>query len=60
MAIVKNLAKDGRYYWVLAEIESRVDSATSEIEGLPRSVIDLCKKAAIDGRGIGRRTISKR
>jgi|GEM_PF-3426812 hypothetical protein len=54
MAIVKNLAKDGRYYWVLAEIESRVDSATSEIEGLPRSVIDLCKKAAIDGRGIGR------
>ena len=53
MAIVKNLAKDGRYYWVLAEIESRVDSATSEIEGLPRSVIDLCKKSAIDGRGIG-------
>ena len=47
IAIVKNLAKDGRYYWVLAEIESRVDPATSEIVGYvayrraaPRSAIE--------------------
>ena len=32
-AIVKNLAKDGRYYWVLAEIEPKIDPATSEIVG---------------------------
>jgi len=47
LGIVKNLAKDGRYYWVLAEIESRVDPATSEIVGYvayrraaPRSAIE--------------------
>jgi len=32
-AIVKNLAKDGRYYWVFTEFESRTDSDTHKIIG---------------------------
>ena len=32
-SIVKNLAKDGRYYWVYAEIEPRINPSTSEIIG---------------------------
>jgi PAS domain S-box-containing protein len=31
MAIVKNLAKDGRYYWVVTEFEPKLDSITNEI-----------------------------
>jgi len=31
MAIVKNLAKDGRYYWVITEFEPKLDSITNEI-----------------------------
>ena len=31
MAIVKNLAKDGRYYWVVTEFESKRDPLTNEI-----------------------------
>ena len=31
MAVVKNLAKDGSYYWVVTEFEPKVDSLTNEI-----------------------------
>jgi len=31
MAIVKNLAKDGSYYWVVTEFEAKVDPITNEI-----------------------------
>lgn len=30
-AIVKNLAKDGRYYWVVTDFESRIDHSTGKI-----------------------------
>ncbi|QKF64973.1 PAS domain-containing protein [Campylobacter corcagiensis] len=30
-ALVKNLAKDGRYYWVFAEVEPHFDPTTGEI-----------------------------
>lgn len=33
MAVVKNLAKDGRYYWVITEFESKQDKLTNEITG---------------------------
>ena len=32
-AVVKNLAKDGRYYWIFTEFESRKDMDTGEIIG---------------------------
>ena len=31
MAVVKNLAKDGSYYWVVTEFEPKVDPMTNEI-----------------------------
>jgi PAS domain S-box-containing protein len=31
MAIVKNKAKDGRYYWVITDFESKKDKLTNEI-----------------------------
>ncbi len=32
-AVVKNLAKDGRYYWIFTEFETRKDTDTGEIIG---------------------------
>lgn len=32
-AVVKNLAKDGRHYWIFTEFESRVDTDTGKIIG---------------------------
>jgi len=32
-AVVKNLSKDGRYYWIFTEFESRRDTDTGEIIG---------------------------
>ncbi len=32
-AVVKNLAKDGRYYWVMTEFQIKVDEITDEITG---------------------------
>ena len=32
-AVVKNLAKDGRYYWIFTEFESIKDTATGEVMG---------------------------
>ncbi|MCK9473059.1 PAS domain-containing protein [Sulfurimonas sp.] len=32
-AVIKNLAKDGRYYWVFTEFESRSDTDTGKIIG---------------------------
>jgi PAS domain S-box-containing protein len=32
-AVVKNLAKDGRYYWIFTEFEMRKDTDTGEIIG---------------------------
>ncbi len=32
-AIVKNLAKDGRYYWIFTEFEIRKDTDTGEVIG---------------------------
>ena len=32
-AVVKNLAKDGRYYWIFTEFEMRTDTDTHEIIG---------------------------
>lgn len=31
MAVVKNLSKDGSYYWVVTEFEPKVDSITNEV-----------------------------
>jgi PAS domain S-box-containing protein len=31
MAVVKNLAKDGSYYWVVTEFEPKIDPITNEI-----------------------------
>ena len=31
MAVVKNLAKDGRYYWVFTDFESKFDPVTNKI-----------------------------
>jgi PAS domain S-box-containing protein len=31
LALVKNLAKDGRYYWVVTEFEPKVDKLTNDI-----------------------------
>jgi hypothetical protein len=31
MALVKNLAKDGKYYWVVTEFETKRDPITNEI-----------------------------
>lgn len=33
MAVVKNMAKDGRYYWVVTEFETKKDKLTNEITG---------------------------
>ena len=33
VAIVKNMAKDGRYYWVFTEFEPKVDALSNEITG---------------------------
>ena len=33
MALVKNEAKDGRYYWVVTEFESKKDKLTNKISG---------------------------
>jgi PAS domain S-box-containing protein len=47
MAIVKNLAKDGRYYWVITEFEPKLDTMTNEIishtafrKAAPRKAVD--------------------
>ena len=32
-AVIKNLAKDGRYYWIFTEFEMRKDTDTGEIIG---------------------------
>lgn len=46
-ALVKNLAKDGKYYWVVAHIEPHFDPITNEIisyvayrKAPPRSAIE--------------------
>ncbi len=46
-AVVKNLAKDGRYYWVTTEFDIKRDPSTNEINGYmafrqmcPRKVVD--------------------
>ncbi|MGB6020571.1 MAG: PAS domain-containing protein [Sulfurimonadaceae bacterium] len=36
-AVVKNLAKDGRYYWIFTEFESRRDTDTGKIIGYQAS-----------------------
>lgn len=33
MAIVKNLAKDGRHYWVITDFEAKKDRLTNEVVG---------------------------
>ncbi len=33
VSLVKNMAKDGRYYWVLADVEPKIDPTTSKIIG---------------------------
>lgn len=50
-ALVKNLAKDGRYYWVLANFETNVDPITKEVvthtayrTAAPRNAIKVIEK----------------
>ena len=31
MAVVKNMAKDGRYYWVVTEFEPKIDPISNDI-----------------------------
>ncbi len=47
-AVVKNLAKDGRYYWVVTDFEIKTDKVTNEIVGYfayrtaaPRKAIEV-------------------
>lgn len=47
MAVVKNMAKDGRYYWVVTEFEPKYDPITNEIishtafrKAAPKKAID--------------------
>jgi PAS domain S-box-containing protein len=47
MAVVKNMAKDGSYYWVVTEFEPKVDPITNEIishtafrKAAPQNAID--------------------
>ena len=49
-AVVKNLAKDGRYYWVVAELDVRRDDMTHEIIGYNAYRVAASKKvvAAIE------------
>lgn len=49
--VVKNLAKDGRYYWIFTEFESRKDTDTGKIIGyhasrktISKHVIELVSK----------------
>ncbi|MCD4757001.1 MAG: PAS domain-containing protein [Arcobacteraceae bacterium] len=42
-AVVKNLAKDGRYYWIFTEFESRRDTDTHEIIGYTASRKSISK-----------------
>lgn len=42
-AVVKNLAKDGRYYWIFTEFESRKDTDTGEIIGYTASRKSISK-----------------
>jgi len=48
MAVVKNMAKDGRYYWVVTEFEPKVDPITNDIishtafrKAAPRKAVDV-------------------
>lgn len=48
MAVVKNMAKDGSYYWVITEFEPKVDPITNEIishtafrKAAPQEAIDV-------------------
>jgi PAS domain S-box-containing protein len=48
MAVVKNMAKDGSYYWVVTEFEPKIDSITNEIishtafrKAAPQKAIDV-------------------
>jgi len=54
MAIVKNRAKDGRYYWVVTEFESKRDKLNNHITGYtafrkaaPREAIDEIEKVYV-------------
>ena len=42
-AVVKNLAKDGRYYWIFTEFEMRKDTDTGEIIGYHASRKSISK-----------------
>jgi PAS domain S-box-containing protein len=42
-AVVKNLAKDGRYYWIFTEFESRKNSDTGEMIGYTASRKSISK-----------------
>ena len=42
-AVVKNLAKDGRYYWIFTEFESRRDTDTGKIIGYTASRKSISK-----------------
>lgn len=42
-AVVKNLAKDGRYYWIFTEFEIRKDTDTGKIIGYHASRKDISK-----------------
>lgn len=48
MAVVKNLAKDGRYYWVITEFEPKIDPISNDIishtafrKAAPQKAIDI-------------------
>ncbi len=42
-AVIKNLAKDGRYYWIFTEFESRRDTDTGKIIGYTASRKSISK-----------------
>jgi PAS domain S-box-containing protein len=64
LAIVKNLAKDGRYYWVIADFKTKIDSqgnlnhfarrkaipeaTKAKVEKLYRNILEIEKTAGLD------------
>jgi len=47
-AIVKNLAKDGRYYWVIADFKTKIDNQGNRTHFARRKAIPKATKAKVE------------
>ncbi len=57
-AVVKNMAKDGRYYWVVTDFEIKVDKVTNEITGYFAYRTAAPKKAVVAMEPLYKKLIS--